>query len=362
MNSFQMVFRDVSRAQDLNIAISILVLLALAFVAALWVRRLPSPGRRGAAAVLTVAGFFALAEIATRLLGPPQHPYLTHDAARMWRLRSNLNVDDANGLLITNRDGYRNRQDFDLTPPAGALRVLCLGDSWMYGFRVDQDASIPAVLAESLSRTWKGGPVEVMNGGVFGYGATQGLAALEAGLAWHPRVVVVGLFHNMNAQQAALPARSPWQRRVRDTLQSSQLYTWMRMHLTEPLRGLRGNRASDDLLIARLQEAYTGMVTTARAAGAECVFVNYRLPPEDWPAVHPVDSVAVHPPDQFEQVFESVARANNVPLVEVSYWTVSEGTRYVDLQADRNHPNPTGDRWIAERVADAIRQLTAKRP
>src|SRR5918997_5048036 len=56
--------------------------------------------------------------------------------------------------------------------PAGGLRVLVLGDSWVAGLEVPEDRTYSAVLADELTDRL-GVPVQVVNAGVRGYGTDQ---------------------------------------------------------------------------------------------------------------------------------------------------------------------------------------------
>lgn len=58
--------------------------------------------------------------------------------------------------------------------PANGVRVLVLGDSWTAGFEVEEEETYVAVLQERLERRLNV-PVQVINGGVRGYGTDQAL-------------------------------------------------------------------------------------------------------------------------------------------------------------------------------------------
>ena len=62
--------------------------------------------------------------------------------------------------------------------PEGALRLLAVGDSFTMSVQVDEAELFQARLAESLTASL-GRPVEILNGGVDGYGTLQALGRVE---------------------------------------------------------------------------------------------------------------------------------------------------------------------------------------
>jgi len=70
--------------------------------------------------------------------------------------------------------------------PEGLYRVLCLGDSMIYGAGVNPDQTLPAHLEHFLNRAIWNNQIEVLNGGVSGYSLYDG---------WH-RFVLKGQRYN----------------------------------------------------------------------------------------------------------------------------------------------------------------------
>ena len=91
---------------------------------------------------------------------------------------------------VANAAGLRDYA-YPVAKPPGAFRVVALGDSVAYGYRVDLDDSVAKRLEQKL-----GGAghrrVEVLNFGVPGYNTTQELAYLrEVGLDYGPDLVLL---------------------------------------------------------------------------------------------------------------------------------------------------------------------------
>jgi lysophospholipase L1-like esterase len=92
-------------------------------------------------------------------------------------------------MIETNADGQRESVDYRHERGPGSRRVVALGDSFGFGYGVEQSESYAERLDEELGAT------EVLNLGVMGYGVDQMLLMLrQRGLAYRPDVVLIGLF------------------------------------------------------------------------------------------------------------------------------------------------------------------------
>ncbi len=99
-------------------------------------------------------------------------------------------------VVATNRLGFRGGEI--VTPkPSGALRILALGDSFTWGWGVASDATFPSQLEERLRAAHPGQSIEVVNGGVSGYGTVQELLWLDRiGRVVEPDIVVLFYYRN----------------------------------------------------------------------------------------------------------------------------------------------------------------------
>ncbi len=138
-------------------------------------------------------------EVAARLLVPPplewrEHParLLQFDPERGWALRPDADDFTVDKPCHVNSDGFRDR-DFSVEKPAGTRRVVCLGDSYTYGWGVDVRDSYPKQLERALSVDDH--PAEVLNLGVFGYNADQCRVTLRRqGLKYSPDLVIYSFY------------------------------------------------------------------------------------------------------------------------------------------------------------------------
>lgn len=84
-----------------------------------------------------------------------------------------------------------------LAKPAGAKRVLVVGDSVAYGIGVGAEQTFSAVLEKILTTYHPDVPVEVLNSGVAGYNTAQELAFLERrGFDLEPDAIVLAYCPN----------------------------------------------------------------------------------------------------------------------------------------------------------------------
>jgi len=159
--------------------------------------------RRSLLLVGAVVAVLALAELALAWIRPQP----TFDRV----LRSNLAIFEpsdflpyrlrpaSSGALVQeefettvhiNSHGYRG-PEFQTPKPAGTRRVLAIGDSFTFGWGVEDDETYPARLDEAL-----GEDVEVINAGFAAgyYPDTYYVYLREYGLALEPDLIVIGFY------------------------------------------------------------------------------------------------------------------------------------------------------------------------
>ena len=109
----------------------------------------------------------------------------------------------------TNSVGMRGRREYSVEPPPGVRRVLIVGDSMGFGFGVEDDEAVSAVLEKLLNA--RGDPVrwEVINQSVSGTGQAEQLVTYHTfGRNYRPNTVVLLYFGNdiVNNQVSGLYA------------------------------------------------------------------------------------------------------------------------------------------------------------
>jgi hypothetical protein len=161
-------------------------------------------------ALVATAAALALAEAAARAVAPhwaPQHAernFWAHDDLLGWAhrpgQRGSMSHPDFRISVSISEQGLRDREyAFERTP--GRRRMLVLGDSFAWGFGVEQDEALSEIL-ERKHPDW-----EILNTGVSGWGTDQQLLFFrERGLRWRPDVVLL-LFHPNDVEDNAAASR-----------------------------------------------------------------------------------------------------------------------------------------------------------
>jgi len=93
--------------------------------------------------------------------------------------------------FVTNRRGFRNREETPRVKPAGRRRLIIVGDSFVAGYRTDQERTVGRMLEREL-RERLGWPVDVLVAGA-GYPRAAHDWLARHGLGFDPDLVVLGL-------------------------------------------------------------------------------------------------------------------------------------------------------------------------
>jgi hypothetical protein len=130
--------------------------------------------------VVLLVVLFALVEGAASLLfigheiahtrAVPEHQHAEHDELLGWVNLPNVDLPDMYGpgvAVRTNGQRFRNDNDFTAAVPAGRTRVICSGDSFTFGYGVDNKDTWCERLVALEPR------LETVNMGLGGYGVDQ---------------------------------------------------------------------------------------------------------------------------------------------------------------------------------------------
>ncbi len=130
-----------------------------------------------------------------RLNGYPRHLYAAATGDLPYVLRPGLDVDVRGGRVRTNAMGLRG-PEIERAPTPGRRRVLLVGDSVAFGYRMAEADSLAVRLEAELERR-SGMRWQVVNGGVEGYDTRAELAFLrQTGFGLAPETIV--LVFNLN--------------------------------------------------------------------------------------------------------------------------------------------------------------------
>jgi hypothetical protein len=108
--------------------------------------------------------------------------------------------------FVTERHGFRNREKVPRAKPAGRRRVLLVGDSFVAGYRTDQERTVGRVMERALREQAGGGAVDVVVAGVGHPGAALDWLGRH-GFGFEPDLVVVGVTLGNDISQSWLGRR-----------------------------------------------------------------------------------------------------------------------------------------------------------
>jgi len=297
-----------------------------------------------------------------------QQPLFAGDPMLFWRLRPNVERAIWDFTVVsTNAQGLRHDRPIEAKPP-GRFRIVCVGDSVTFGFRVplvfpdtpDQwdrtDAPYPARLERLLRELYPDRDVEVIALAVPGYSSYQGRILLEQSIDWLEPDVVVICFGFNDVARKHFPDKDVMSRdrvatTLRAVLSSSQalLHTWRwwtsrpgpKVELPAP-----GPRVSREDYLANV----LAMMELARTNGAAVLVVGpvYR-------------DRKTNPPEAlqmglYRSTLRDFALAQQIPYLEVDELTERRDADNERLFGEHVHPSSIGHQLLAEQLLDALGQ------
>lgn len=204
---FTELTRSKIREVELLFAGTGLVLLAASEL----VRRRPSlvarsSGRFAEILLFVLAGLlpFLIVDFGLRPFVVPKTTLFVQDDDLGWKMKPNARDEWGETIVSTNSKGLRG-PEVDYARRPGVARVLFLGDSVTFGYRVEETQAVfPFRVGHELSDAL-GSEVEVVDSGVGGYSPWQERIYFEhEGLRYSPDVVVVGFVLNDVAEKLTL--------------------------------------------------------------------------------------------------------------------------------------------------------------
>jgi lysophospholipase L1-like esterase len=285
------------------------------------------------------------------------------DPLLFWKLKPNVPPTVWNQTLVsTNDDGLRHPGPIAVKA-TGRKRIVCLGDSVTFGFRVPfataeqpkparEGQPYPRVLEERLRAA--GQDVDVVAMAVPGYSSHQGLAWARRDLnRLDPDLVVIAFgWNDASAMPAADHEAMPMgaaHAKARAFLLRSQAA----LHIMKALRSHDPVKGLPPTLVARVpHERYVanvrGIVGEAARVGAGSLVLGpvYR---DDKTVPDEAARVAAN-----RRALAAAMRADGTPYIEVAVLTESGAPGNSELFVEHIHPNEAGHRHLAEALAEAI--------
>jgi lysophospholipase L1-like esterase len=290
-------------------------------------------------AVVSGAGFVILLEFGARALGVRTPLYLGPAQFNCLQRSSLFGIEFRPGCAGSLFDTPVQTNAVALRGPElrddGSTRILAIGDSCTWGWKVKQNESYPAQLQVLLDQQAGPGGYQVLNAGMPGTTSYHGLVYLrERGLALQPAIVIAAYGFNdmttdgdIESELRRASVSAPILAVDDYLLQRSTIWRGVRLGLFHHERRLdQPPRVSAD----KYRRNFMEMIELVRRHGAQLVLVDL---------THKV-------PDQaYPQALEDLSREFSVPLV------VYDGPR-----VDVVHPTVPGYGILARQLLVVMRE------
>lgn len=277
----------------------------------------------------------------------------------IYELRPGLDVMFLGERVVTGPDGIRAPAPA-LDKPAGAVRIVGVGDSVMFGWGVPYELSYLPALAARLGTASPERPWEVVNLAVPGYNTVMEVETLRAkGLRWKPDVVILGYVWNDLDLPYFLRDRVDFL-----SLRESFLVETLG-HAARTLRGRSPAAAPPDALVEGLNMRVPAVYRSLVGAGA---FEGAMNELAALGRAHGF-TVVVHVDSRLPAPLAAICRAHGFVVVEQAPALEAYMLRHgiaklagsaLTLSAQDPHPSALGHGQIADALVEPVR--AAARP
>jgi lysophospholipase L1-like esterase len=301
------------------------------------------------------------------------------DPVLTWRLKPNLQGTWWDFTPVkTNSTHLRMEREIG-TSAKPHLRILCLGDSVTFGYRVPvapdrqepttydpSEKPYPALLEELLRTRFPGKTIEVLPLACPGYTSGQGLTWLKRDVAQLQPDVITACFGFNDIRAAGLPDRTTFptassQIAIRRLMASSQLL----LHLAKSAQSARASDLLPDHAEPRTSpteyiDHFDQMQVAARTQGAwfGIILPIYRDPNTrgDYPEGKdlPGDAQEGQRMSLYRDHLRARAQQNQTPHLLIPELTEARWPDNAHLFGERIHPNAAGHRLMAERLVEFL--------
>jgi lysophospholipase L1-like esterase len=282
------------------------------------------------------------------------------DPLLFWRVKPNLDHAIWDFTMVsTNAQGLRHDGDIGRKKP-GAFRVVCVGDSVTFGYRVPvvwadrpkdynpEWVPYPMLLEKALRAANPGRDIEVIALAVPGYTSYQGLEWLRRDIDWLEPDVVTACFgwNDVNLRSMSDRELMPgdwshvaYRRLVSSSQTLAHLSLWMQRRRASgaPPRPSTTPRVPKDEFAANMLE----MARLAEAHGARAVLVGtvYRDA-----VTNPPEAARVK---ETRDALRSAANSHGIPYLEIPELMEGSYPASKNLFGELIHPNNEGHRVMA---------------
>jgi lysophospholipase L1-like esterase len=334
-----------------------------------------TPEKKAFFSVLWILLTLAALEICFRLLPEPPRAYGSRliynpeldfpkfylkDEKLFWRLRPNQHIRSGfvvSGEYRTNSRGFRDRE-FASKPNEGKKRILCLGNSVTFGWRVAEKEAYPQALQKLLSDEY-----EVYNCAQTGYTSFQGRRLLgELLQRYQPDFVTIAYIWNDLLPAADGIADSKQQMPSRAVLSAQNFlarfaaYRWGRFFFLKMASTQPTAQETPRVPLGEYRRWVQDMVDSCRSHQVWPILVLPPAPHPDWLGrqAEPYRRQFYDPFQQYAKVLKTLASAGRVPLIDADSALREELAVWENLSEDFVHPLASGHQKIAALLSVAL--------
>jgi len=126
-----------------------------------------------------------------------------------WELSPNLPGGPGNDNVSTNSHGFRS-PEISIRKPGGQYRIMILGDSSAFGFRVKNRETFGAVLSRMLKQKYPDRDIRLINSAVAGYTTYQAAVFMkEKGWEYSPDIIIIAFNNDSQSEWKQDVERAP---------------------------------------------------------------------------------------------------------------------------------------------------------
>jgi lysophospholipase L1-like esterase len=297
---------------------------------------------------------------------PQQSTIFEGDPLLLWRLKPNLGHAIWDFTVVsTNAQSFRADYPIAAKPP-GTFRIVCLGDSVTFGYRVPpvwperptdynpEWQPYPMLLEKELRKANPNRHIEVFPMAVPGYTSHQGLAWLRREISsLKPDVVIVSFGWN-DASLSDAPDREAidtrwWPVAIRWLIDHSQAFA----HATRWLRSRNNPKPVARTPVPRVSQKeyidnFNAIVRLAKDHGTAVIVIGA-----------PYRDSTTNPPEaqlmtQYRAWLKAEMQQSQTPYLEILELTEAAGTVNQGFFGELIHPNHMGHRLMASELLELM--------
>lgn len=320
--------------------------------------------------ILTAIFFFGLLELAVRIaFAPVSQLELTveppgqvvdrdvsifeSDPVLFWKLKPDLNSEWWDYTVVsTNSAGFRYPHNFTKKKQDNTIRIVCLGDSITFGYRVPFQSTFPLIVERALQEAFPEKKFEVIPLAVPGYTSFQGYLLFRSlGVSLKPDLVIISFAWNDTSKEncsdsEAFERYAPL-RGLKRVLRSSQLY----LHLCKWAAGWRKrdlSKTKQEVARVSIKEYvrnFREITKLAKRAGATVIWLA--------PMVQEINPKTRDIP-AYRQALAAAAQKDSIPFLKVPLLTEKMSSQNIGFFGEPLHPNDRGHYILAREMLSLL--------